>query len=137
MRAGQSPAWRVSERWVRIQPDPVNSFLFLGLSFLVCKMAGLAEMALHKVWGKMKRGSGCKGAAHLLFPLLATLFTICLFQHVPARPAPSHLQDLRCASPPRASVPDPSVGGTPLAPAAAPSTTRLFLRGQAPSFPRR
>lgn len=60
MRAGQSPAWRVSERWVRIQPDPANAFLFLGLSFLVCKTAGLAKMAPHKVWGKMKRGSGCK-----------------------------------------------------------------------------
>lgn len=60
MPAGQSPAGRVSERWVRIQPDSVNSFIFLGLSFLVCKMAGMAKMSPHKVWGKIKRGSGCK-----------------------------------------------------------------------------
>lgn len=60
MRAGQSLAWRVAERWVLIQTDSVNSFVFPGLSSLICKLADLAKTSPPKVWGKIKRGGGCK-----------------------------------------------------------------------------
>ena len=110
MRAGQSPGWAYF-RVLGSNSASVNSSSLLGLGFLACKTGQRCPPP--KLGGRVNDAVGVEGVQHLLFPLLAALFTIYPSQHFAAWPAPSHHPGLTLVSAKRCllrvAVPEHSV----------------------------